>query len=1734
MYQPEVGDDYTIDGDTWYVLEHPAAPGSGIPYGQEGRVGIVYQLANDDGVFRALKAFKPTYRQPYLVSLARKLAAFANLPGLAVCSRQVLTPQNHGDLLRQYPDFLYAAFMPWIEGQTWHEILQQEPPPSPQECLAMANSLADILAQLEQEGVAHGDLSDGNLIIDGLDKGTLRVELVDVEQLYGPGLTQPSLLSKSTPGYAHKTAKDGLWEPAMDRFAGAVLLAEMLGWCDERIRAAASGQTYFAGDELQEPCSRYVLLRSVLAERWGEPIAMLFEQAWNSETVTQCPPFGAWQIALPPAVQPEKPQDLDTWLATAQTAMAKEDWPAALAAYRQALLLVEPNSGLAQELPLIIVGLGDRVSRVNAADAAADTEEPRTTEEPLEPGSLDDDSNGKPFPWLRILAPLATVVVIGLVVFSVLRGCQGPELEEVAELTSTATSPPPTTTTISSPESTSSPPTATPLLETPTVSTPLPTRTPRPTATQPLPTATPIPLIDESLLGNTLPMSEVIARENAASLTEFARLGRGRPQQASWSTDSGSVYLATTAGVYVLDVETGDNAKVIQSDTLLSAVAINETGDLLATGDWEGTIQVWDAETGQLIHRIPTSDGLVRELAFNPNSNLLASIGSFWGIPIRIIDAESGRAVRNLSGHPEGIWDIEFNSGGNRLVSAGEDGSARVWDITTGGMIGSFANDSAEGSNIASNVAFHPDGQYIAVAEGGPEGTVTLWDIQSKELIDTNPFSGYVTSLSFEPSGETLAVAVEETVQFWPMSGESSPGQIFGHDGYIAEIGFSPDGDRLVTIGFDALVKIWDSDSKTLVREFQYSGPAQTVDISKDNDLVASATYNDTQFFSPANGQQLAQVDSQVNVEFSPVEDLVALGWHSVEMWDIPAGSRAATIGASPSSDDTVAFSSDGTLLAIGTNSSVVVWDVVNDRRLQTLSGSNGRIESTDISADGSLVAAATDSGNVHVWFVDSGEQLQRIEAHSGRATSVAFNPEGTLVASGGADSRAIVWDVESGAQVFRTSEHDNWVWDVAFSPDGSLLATGARGITLWDVESGSRLNRFGDIGVAGSLAFSLDGRLIVFGGNSGLIHIWGVPGPDGPTSPIVTDSPGSDISVSVDSPSPVESGATELRVWTDAIRAPALASVKDDFEAAYGVDLILEEYSFGDIRTLLSTAAPAGSGPDIILGAHDWLGELVTSGLLVPLDLGSEDRDFTQPALQAFTYESALYGLPYGTENIALFINTDLVAECPTSWTEVYDISKELNGNNASRYGFVRMESDPFHFYPIQTAFGGYVFGRDRDGNHDPGDVGVGNDGSIAAGQWLERMVQEGLQPSGMNWETMHSQFESTTAAMILTGPWALVRLQDAGVPYDICPIPSEIEDGRPFVGALGFMVSAFSEAPLLAQVFLTEYVATTDTMLALYEADPRVPAYLPALELINDADFSAFAEAGMEGEPMPAIPEMSSVWQPWDDALTLISQGTATAEEAFTRAQQQVEDAIGPQTRNDSSDGDESVASTVPLTATTSSESTGSFSARAKSDVFTREGPSLDYSISGSLSKDEEISIVARDSGGRWLLATGPGNRLSWVPADLVTASVENILSLEISATLPAQISQLAEVEIFADQTWQPSGSDVLEGNTILIEVVSGSWTHHSGTIPLNAGSGEPYRCSNLIPASECDEPLPSFAKGALIASVGNLVLAVGTRRTITMSEGGELFLRINDGDDGLYDNSGSLTVRLSEVNP
>ena len=375
----------------------------------------------------------------------------------------------------------------------------------------------------------------------------------------------------------------------------------------------------------------------------------------------------------------------------------------------------------------------------------------------------------------------------------------------------------------------------------------------------------------------------------------------------------------------------------------------------------------------------------------------------------------------------------------------------------------------------------------------------------------------------------------------------------------------------------------------------------------------------------------------------------------------------------------------------------------------------------------------------------------------------------------------------------------------------------------------------------------------------------------------------------------PAETSDAGLLIWADEARASVLGPIVAGFEEEYGVTVEIQQLQFGDIRDQLGVAGPAGEGPDIILGAHDWLGQLAVNGLVAPMDLGAKADLFVPNAITAMSYDGQLYGMPIQTENVALVRNTDLAPDAPATWDDLKAACDAIEGE--VEVCLAQQQGDPYHFFGIQSSFGGRVFGTTADGSYDPEQVAIDSEGSLAAAEFFEGLIADGYVVAGTDGTTAEGLFDNNQAAFMITGPWAIGRLTEAGVPYAFSAIPEGTEPAAPFLGVQGFMVSAFSEDPILAQTFLTEFVATDEVMAALVEADPRPSAYISVRETQDDPDLAAFGEAGINALPMPSIPEMGSVWTSWGEALTLIQTGGETADTAFKNAAEQIRTTIAGQ---------------------------------------------------------------------------------------------------------------------------------------------------------------------------------------------------------------------------------------------
>jgi len=406
---------------------------------------------------------------------------------------------------------------------------------------------------------------------------------------------------------------------------------------------------------------------------------------------------------------------------------------------------------------------------------------------------------------------------------------------------------------------------------------------------------------------------------------------------------------------------------------------------------------------------------------------------------IELVDVRTHASLVSLDGHPDaflgGVQSLAFSPTGEILASCAWDGTARLWEVSTGKKVSQL---EIPGEEIWINaVAFSPDGTRLAVGGGD---TFLIWDVPSEEIVV----------------------------------------QRSGHYREINDVAFSRSGKHLASASRDGAIKLWDVTVRFEIRELHVQeGQPDSVEFHPDGTVLAVAVRGESTS-SSTSGYSEAR-------------------YGAVELWDVETGRAVAildhpngVLSVSFSSDGHLLASADR-------DGTVRIWDVSTAevvKQLQPLEDNATDATAVTFSPDDLSLCSAYQDGVIRIWDVGTGATTQVLRGHTQYVGSVAFSPDGQLLASGSVDDTVRVWEVTTGKEL-AALKHTGNAMSVAFSPDGAVLAAAGQtcpeqhAIRLWDLASYRVLCTFGMDCETYAMAFSPAGGLLASGG--GTVDLWDV-----------------------------------------------------------------------------------------------------------------------------------------------------------------------------------------------------------------------------------------------------------------------------------------------------------------------------------------------------------------------------------------------------------------------------------------------------------------------------------------------------------------------------------------------------------------------------------------------------------------------------------------------------------------
>lgn len=363
-----------------------------------------------------------------------------------------------------------------------------------------------------------------------------------------------------------------------------------------------------------------------------------------------------------------------------------------------------------------------------------------------------------------------------------------------------------------------------------------------------------------------------------------------------------------------------------------------------------------------------------------------------------------------------------------------------------------------------------------------------------------------------------------------------------------------------------------------------------------------------------------------------------------------------------------------------------------------------------------------------------------------------------------------------------------------------------------------------------------------------------------------------------------------ELLIWMDNQRGRALGPIAQKFQSDLGLKVTIETPE--KITDTFPIAAQAGKGPDVVIWAHDKVGEWADAGLISQIDLPPKYVDkFFPKAWEALMHAGENWGYPIALETVTLIYNKALLdGPPPLELSQLAAVDQEVQKNHPGVATILWDLNSAYYTWGMLASGGGFVFGK-KGTDYDLRNVGIATPGAIEALNQLVGLIQQGILPKVCAYSETEDLMGKGRLAMMISGPWAWSNLIQKGIDFGLSPVPGvNGQVGRPFVGVSVAYLNRSSPNQDLAREFIERYLLTDEGLIAMNSAKPvGVPALLSVYEKLseNDVHLRQLKTCVDYGEVMPNVPQMGQFFSALSAALQLAAGGRLSPAEALQQAE-------------------------------------------------------------------------------------------------------------------------------------------------------------------------------------------------------------------------------------------------------
>ena len=565
----------------------------------------------------------------------------------------------------------------------------------------------------------------------------------------------------------------------------------------------------------------------------------------------------------------------------------------------------------------------------------------------------------------------------------------------------------------------------------------------------------------------------------------------------------------------------------------ISAVAISPDGRLVASGDNQGVVLIWDVTTGRMLLALRADSDPVRSVRFSADGK--KAFVAHWQ-SLRIWDLRLGIVEHQTDAPQNGAFERGlFFPSGKKVIYA-NDQSPTVLDLQSGVQL----DFPARHSDSVDALALSSDGTR---AFSSSATSLRLWNALDRTLIRKIELkSSGVNGLALSAKGDVGISATGNDLSVWDLGVGGLSKRLLGHKEKVWAVSMSADGKLGLSGGADKTVKLWNVQSGVLINSFDgNSDQVQAVAISDDSRLVVAggddravriwkvesgtllhafvgsklenpalavskdgsvlfhlATPNRAAVLHTFTGRGLSSLSLTAPAEAAALSldgkmALIGGSKGEISFWKIAGGQKPLSIPAQRSAIKVMGFGNSDSVFLVGSaDKELSLWDTNSRTLIRRMKGLPAEPKAISLAEGGSAIVALDRNCTIKKWTYSTGAFRSRPGKASpeGTCLNAAFSPDGKL-ALAGSDNNAVAWvyDVDknertnSGQEIRVLEGHRIDISSVSFSPSGELAlsATPDGEVKLWSVKSWTSVGTFPTIpgGVSAS-AFLSDNRFVV------------------------------------------------------------------------------------------------------------------------------------------------------------------------------------------------------------------------------------------------------------------------------------------------------------------------------------------------------------------------------------------------------------------------------------------------------------------------------------------------------------------------------------------------------------------------------------------------------------------------------------------------------------------------------